>query len=1693
MNGKKYARIALGNKTNSFSEVNKKFRCIIIVDQDKIPEQEIPFLNRFEKQNISFEYLMNDKQISIANKLYEKYSKMIMYDENKIKLVNYVINDLLINYEEEEILGFVYMETQGKGDINEEEYEIIENNFISKIGNLLPQDIILILLFNEQIWDNNNNNFYNKLLEYYDKNVHNNLKDFLINYDNKTNKIILYTFTNIIEPIYKENLYFYNIKSLGKKIKENNVKQIRISSIQNEFELETEIDDFLENKNYYIFIIKLQPFECYTIDYLKTIIENKETEYENKIQEKINKLFIFIIHLERIKKKDSVNQYSENWDLIRKKILTRTLSNLAGNFQIFIDDINGKDYYDNEKKIITLDRILKMKNKDLYKSFIDVKNIILQNFDKIFFFYDYTFNYDENKLNKEIYINNLFELFIEDEHLLKLIDEKIMENINNENFDDNNKNILEKVIKEEKFSRADICIYDIIKKILNKNYLNEFKILYIELEKNYYFSNLILKKKETLGKDNIIVINEDLDRTIKEIFISNVDINKKIPEDEMKFNIIVGFNLPSKNLIEEISSKINNNIISQYRENEEEFKDKYFEKEDEEFRESLIQYENNLELYTKITKENIMKNNIIKEIQQKNGKGLKKKFYNLLLDDYLLTFIDKNFSNLKNDIMVSVKSFLKIIISHKFNLTEYNNIDLSNLSAQLNWIESYSIEIISIIKIYIFLNSNNKNPEEINKKIQDVLPKLNKEYTNLKITNNVKKINGAFYNIIGSLINILISDLNIFLSEVEDQENLNVLLNKFNSIYYSLLSINNNLNLNSKEIFILHEAIKTISILSFNESGEDLEKNKKILIDFIQKEIINENKEEEDNLKNKIKKEKEKNEIDDTEEEKSLKNKLNNFYNYYKEKNDINNINFASLFSSVLFDEFNKEFNEKYRQHILKTILDDKNLIPHNTFLIKIILSEIIKPDKDIIADALDYILGEKTYFPLLNKYDMDIVNKIIMNVFETTINLYFKSLEKLEEHIVSDLFNIFEEYLKVIADDKYKKYYKNYYNENIVKIYVLSFIRIYLNNFVSLVCREKSSLKGKEEKIINEIAKDYAISNTIKLYFIILLYDKTKSLNLLRDKLYESIETFSIDLMNEIGKNDFYNILNNSTIPKNDKYLFNEFFNYIEYPSFQNFKSKFLFSNENKEKYPLINEYIKNESGAKNLKYLTDYNNFINLMINYYSGKISRNEANLDRNLNLEEIYKKDENNFRNMLDKFKFIYNNILSEYIKNINDKELNSMKFLDKLTGNEKLAYFLIDNDDKGYGIFIAKGLNQFIKWQNSFLIPIIKAYKGKKNNIISCYVSQMEKEIDIQKANYSQILQIENCFDRTFFINFDELLSLYSGRNNDNLNDFKYNFEKIEEELGKCLLTNKCLFNEKNINYICYQNEGFRNINYDYLIKFEKKYGTKELTEEERKKIFIYSSKEFNNFDILNDSFILLVNHLNNNTTAKNDTKIIDFIKKEEKRYINFNNQFINYFNEDGKEIVIQKLLNSFLYMEHICYEHLIEQIDEKFKTTFDEGQKREIKKYFNFTHNDPIITKKEISTAVRRFIIRYLLNDDKKERIDPNLSLYIYLERKYLWNNKIFSLEKDNFNELIKKYLGSFSFSLETKHALEFYNIIGEEEKNLIKEEKRKFAGKEIRIGDNIKIDEQKKVSPKILNIGGRRPIKKGGKMKNEK
>ena len=94
------------------------------------------------------------------------------------------------------------------------------------------------------------------------------------------------------------------------------------------------------------------------------------------------------------------------------------------------------------------------------------------------------------------------------------------------------------------------------------------------------------------------------------------------------------------------------------------------------------------------------------------------------------------------------------------------------------------------------------------------------------------------------------------------------------------------------------------------------------------------------------------------------------------------------------------------------------------------------------------------------------------------------------------------------------------------------------------------------------------------------------------------------------------------------------------------------------------------------------------------------------------------------------------------------------------------------------------------------------------------------------------------------------------------------------------------------------------------------------------------------------------------------------------------------------------------------------------------------------------------------------------------------MERKFLWSNEIFLKIEDNFNDLIKRYIGSFSFPLEVKHSLDFYNIIGEEEENFILEEKNKFSGLEQKSQNSI-LTNVSKITAKTLGIGGNKGNKK--------
>ena len=120
----------------------------------------------------------------------------------------------------------------------------------------------------------------------------------------------------------------------------------------------------------------------------------------------------------------------------------------------------------------------------------------------------------------------------------------------------------------------------------------------------------------------------------------------------------------------------------------------------------------------------------------------------------------------------------------------------------------------------------------------------------------------------------------------------------------------------------------------------------------------------------------------------------------------------------------------------------------------------------------------------------------------------------------------------------------------------------------------------------------------------------------------------------------------------------------------------------------------------------------------------------------------------------------------------------------------LCYFLVDDGDKEGGMFLASAYQNYIDWQNQFINEILA--KNGQSGVLNSYVSQIEQEVEVEDATKEEILNL----DESIYKKLNELMIIYSMRNifgdkNEidyrKYNDIAYNFEFIEEELGRIIL------------------------------------------------------------------------------------------------------------------------------------------------------------------------------------------------------------------------------------------------------------------------------------------------------------------
>ena len=514
--------------------------------------------------------------------------------------------------------------------------------------------------------------------------------------------------------------------------------------------------------------------------------------------------------------------------------------------------------------------------------------------------------------------------------------------------------------------------------------------------------------------------------------------------------------------------------------------------------------------------------------------------------------------------------------------------------------------------------------------------------------------------------------------------------------------------------------------------------------------------------------------------------------------------------------------------------------------------------------------------------------------------------------------------------------------------------------------------------------------------------------------------------------------------IYKSDKFPFLKYFTYTRYRNKDDLIKMLGPKKEYLRKHPLLYQYLQDNSKTKKLKYLPAFNEFTNFMVENYSCQISRQKAK-EIKLSSEEIM--NDSNFKNKLIGFKGAWENI-KNYATKYKCKDPMKPKKLDE---NEPLIYFLNDDGEFGCGMYLAAACQNFIEWQNQFLQPIIES--EIQNSNLKYYIKNLKNKVPVQDA-LTEILLIDN-FEKSEFDDFNDILYTFSKRNIFNnkdgtinylkYNSFKFDFSSIEEELGEIILPGKCLFDdEDHLNFMTFWGEGFRGGKSDTLSIFYLNYKQIDLTEDEIIIIIKYIKKRKikgkSDFTEFFSSLNLLIFYLLNNRALSTDK--ISKILTEKPPYLKISEDCKEFFENDGKEFEINKLMNIFFYIEHLCFDDLTKNLPQDLQISIDsETQEKIKKKLFESNKENIYYSIKDLAAALRRYISRYLVGDRQDVEIDEKRMLSYELTRLDLWEEKIGKLK--NLDDIIKNQLGEFNLNI--GQAFSLYKIIGEEDKEYIK------------------------------------------------
>ena len=384
----------------------------------------------------------------------------------------------------------------------------------------------------------------------------------------------------------------------------------------------------------------------------------------------------------------------------------------------------------------------------------------------------------------------------------------------------------------------------------------------------------------------------------------------------------------------------------------------------------------------------------------------------------------------------------------------------------------------------------------------------------------------------------------------------------------------------------------------------------------------------------------------------------------------------------------------------------------------------------------------------------------------------------------------------------------------------------------------------------------------------------------------------------------------------------------------------------------------------------------------------------------------------------------------------------------MSKEDSLSFFLIDDGEFGYGMYLSSIYEKYILIQNKFLNDVINNINNSDNKKLEYIKEKINEEINIQKAKEYNIFS----FKFKNFNSFDELIFFYSYQNscnnsfefenskNDN-NNINFIFEEIEEQL-KYLLLKKKKFNN-NINFVIYEFEGLRGENYSSILNaFLNKYPQKQLNQLEQK--YLNGYKNNNNLIRILFSLQSMIKLYSEIPSFDQDI-IIEETFNVLKFFFEIDYDLKDLFQEP---FMISQIISIYEYLEYLCFDVLKNKIQPEYKLIIDKEKIEQIEKFFK-DNQSVVIDKLIISQTIRIFISRYLVGKNFDIDIN-NIEIFNWLSfRVDCWKKEIYSNEQF-FHEIEKLK----TLNIKVGEALNLYEILCgnnlTKPKEEIKREKRK-------------------------------------------